>query len=173
MTVKYADDLDDLRVVENLQIEKVFWVLKGYQWKVFTEQEITPSIKENLEWLHAANQNLDGIYSELSKLDVQFIFQRLKRIKKRLTTTCAALDDEYSCDPGFHIGIFRKAVAANLIDAPLNIVFRQWSCSDLTLVQSISVLSGGFRMYLNRVYLDPDSELPAQLRVVFEHADRH
>lgn len=143
ITVKYADELDDLRVVEKLQIEKVFWEQQGYKWEIFTEQEITPSIKENLEWLHAANQNLDDLYSELSILDVQLIFQRLKGINKRLSTTCAALDDEYSCEPGFHIGLFRKAVAANLIDAPLNTVFRQWSCSDLSLTKNVSLIIGG------------------------------
>lgn len=143
VAVKYSDDLNDLRVVEKLQIEKTFWEQQGYKWRLFTEQEITPSIKENLEWLHAANQNLDELYSELSTVDVQLIFQRLKEHNKRLSTTCAALDDEYSCEPGFHIGIFRKGVATNLIDAPLNTVFRQWSCSDLTLNKSFSLLNGG------------------------------
>ncbi len=143
VAVKYADELDDQRVIEKLQIEKIFWEQQDYQWRIFTEEEVTPSIKENLEWLHAANQNSDELYAELSKVDIQLIFKRLKSANKRLSTTCAGLDDEYSCEPGFHVGVFRKSVAANLIDAPLNIVFRQWSCSDLTIAQNLSLLEGG------------------------------
>jgi hypothetical protein len=143
VAVKYADELDDQRVREKLQIEKVFWEQQGYQWEIFTEHEITSSIKENLEWLHAANQNSDELYAELSEMDIKLIFKRLKGNNKRLSSICASLDDEYQCEPGFHIGIFRKAVAANLIDAPLNTVFRQWSCSDLKIAQNLSWLKGG------------------------------
>lgn len=142
IAVKYSDEFEDQRVIEKLQIEKVFWEQQGYQWKLFTEQEITPSIKENLEWLHAANQNSDELYSELSKVDIQLIFKRIKGINKRLSTISASLDDEYLCEPGFHIGIFRKAIAANLIDAPLNTVFRQWKCSELAIAQSLNLLKG-------------------------------
>jgi hypothetical protein len=143
VAVKYADEFEDQRVIEKLQIEKVFWEQQGFQWRLFTEEEITPSIKENLEWLHAANQNSDELYEELSEIDIQLIFKRLNGIDKRLSTTCASLDDEYQCEPGFHIGVFRKAVAANIIDAPLNTVFRQWSCSDLKIAQNLSLLAGG------------------------------
>jgi hypothetical protein len=143
VAVKYTDEFEDQRVIDKLQIEKVFWEQQGYQWKLFTEHEITPSIKENLEWLHAANQNSDELYEELSEIDIQLIFERLKGINKRLSSTCASLDDEYQCEPGFHIGVFRKAVAANIIDAPLNTVFRQWSCSDLKIAQNLSLLTGG------------------------------
>lgn len=139
VAVKYAEALDDLRVVEKLQIEKVFWEQQGYLWRLFTENEITPSIKENLEWIHAANQNSDELYSELSDVDIELIFLRLNGANKRLSTTCATLDDEYSCEPGFHIGIVRKAVAANFIDAPIDKVFRQWLCSDLTIVRNLSI----------------------------------
>jgi len=125
IAVKYAEDLNDIRTVEKLQIEKVFWEQQGYEWKLFTEQEITSAIKENLEWLHAAHQNSNDLYTELSLSDIQLVYQRLAASEKRLSTVCSALDDEYSCEPGFHIGVTRKAIAANLIDVPLGKVFRQ------------------------------------------------
>ncbi len=142
VAVKYAEDLNDMRTVEKLQIEKVFWEQQGYQWKLFTEQEITAAIKENLEWLHAANQNPNDLYTELSVTDIQLVYQRFSGAKKRLSTVCSVLDDEYSCEPGFHIGVTRKAIAANLIDVPLHKVFRQWSCSDLSLTQSLTLIEG-------------------------------
>ena len=142
IAVKYAEDLNDKRTVEKLQIEKVFWEQQGCEWKLFTEQEITAAIKENLEWLHAANQNSNDLYAELSVTDILLVYQRFSGSHKRLSTVCSALDDEYSCEPGFHIGVTRKAIAANLIDVPLNKVFRQWSCSDLSLTQSVTMVEG-------------------------------
>lgn len=143
IAVKYADELDNARVVEKLQIEKVYWEKQGYQWKLFTDKEVTPAIKENLEWLHAAQQNLDDLYAELSTEDIRLVYQRFNGVNRRLSTTCAALDDEYSCEPGFHLGVIRKAVAANLVDAPLNKVFRQWLCSDISLSNNVSLVEKG------------------------------
>lgn len=143
IAVKYAADLDDLRTVEKLQIEKLYWEQQGYKWKLFTEQEITAAIKENLEWLHAANQNSNDYYSELSVEDIQLVVQRLAGTNKRLSTICAAMDDAYDCAPGFHIGVVRNGVAANLIDAPLNTVFVQWKGTDISLVEGFGSVKGG------------------------------
>lgn len=143
IAVKYADDLDEQRTVEKLQIEKCFWEQQGYEWKLFTEQEITPAIKENLEWLHAANQNSNDLYKDLSTFEIQQVFERLEESKKSLSATCSLLDDSYSCEPGFHIGVMRRAIAANIIDAPLNKVFRQWICSDLRLIGNLALAKGG------------------------------
>ncbi|MGP9669775.1 TnsA endonuclease N-terminal domain-containing protein [Pseudoalteromonas sp. AOP31-A2-14] len=143
IAVKYANDLDEQRTVDKLQIEKCFWEQQGYEWKLFTEQEITPAIKENLEWLHAANQNSHDLYKDLLIPDIQQVFERLENSKKRLSVTCSLLDDSYSCDPGFHIGVIRQAIAANIIDVPLNKVFRQWTCVELSLVENLSLIKGG------------------------------
>lgn len=141
IAVKRAEELQDPRVLEKLQIEKYFWEQQGHQWKLFTELEISASLKENLQWLHAASQNLDEIYTELSDLDIPLVFERLAGSNIRLTTRCAALDDEYQCEPGFHIGFFRKVIAANYISVPLNKVFRQWRCSELNLVEGVGTLA--------------------------------
>ena len=143
IAVKYTDNLDDPRAVEKLQIEKVFWEQQGYEWKLFTEYQITPAIKENLEWLHAAYRNSNSLYTELSDHDIQLVVERLSGLNKRLSTACSALDDEYSCEPGFHMGVVRKSIAANLIDVPLDKVFRQWLCSDIALVQSFDSIDRG------------------------------
>ncbi|WP_445425819.1 TnsA endonuclease N-terminal domain-containing protein [Alishewanella sp. HL-SH06] len=143
IAVKRSEELQDPRVLEKLQIEKYFWEQQGHQWKLFTEFEISASLKENLQWIHAASQNLDEIYTELSDLDIPLVFQRLAGSNIRLTTRCAALDDEYSCEPGFHIGFFRKVIAANYLSVPLDKVFSKWSCSELILVEDVGILAEG------------------------------
>jgi hypothetical protein len=143
IAVKPSEALDDLRVIEKLQIEKVYWEQRNCEWKVFTEREFTPEIKENFEWLHASHLNVDNQYSELSYEDVKVVFQRISGKELRLSTVCAALDDDYGCQKGFHIGVIRWAVATNLMDAPLNIVFKKWACNDLCLLDEEAHLVGG------------------------------
>lgn len=140
VSVKYANDLNDSRTVEKLQIEKTYWEQQGYKWKLFTEQEIPSAIKENLEWLHAANQNSNDLYSELSIEEIQVVVERLSNAHKRLSTVCSTLDDKYQCIPGFHIGVVRNGVAANLIDAPIDKIFRQWKGDDLSLMRNIGLV---------------------------------
>ncbi|MDC8454061.1 TnsA endonuclease C-terminal domain-containing protein [Marinobacter salarius] len=40
-----------------------------------------------------------------------------------MTRLCAKLDDQYEVDRGFHLSIFRYAVAHRFIKAPLNNAF--------------------------------------------------
>ncbi|RUM53573.1 MAG: heteromeric transposase endonuclease subunit TnsA [Marinomonas sp.] len=143
VAVKYASDLDNLRTVEKLQIEKLYWEEHGYEWKLFTDQEIPAIVKENLEWLHAASLNSHDLYEELSFEDISTVVSRLSGSDKKLATVCAAMDDQYECSAGFHIGVIRNAAAANLIDVPLDIVFRNWRATDVSMIVGLDSIKGG------------------------------
>ena len=143
IAVKYASDLDSLRTVEKLQIEKLYWEELGYEWKLFTDQAIPSIVKENLEWLHAASQNSHDLYKELSFEDISTVLSRLSGSGKKLATVCAAMDDQYEYSAGFHIGVIRNAAAANLIDVPLDIVFRNWRATDVSMIVGLDSIKGG------------------------------
>lgn len=58
-TCKYQAELDDLnrgqRTAEKLDLERAIWADQGVEdWKVVTEQLMSPILKDNLEWLHKA-----------------------------------------------------------------------------------------------------------------------
>ncbi|MBF4323748.1 TnsA endonuclease N-terminal domain-containing protein, partial [Vibrio anguillarum] len=57
LTVKYVDELADPRVIDKLQIEKAYWENKGADWRIFTERQVEPGLKENLQWIHPALVN--------------------------------------------------------------------------------------------------------------------
>jgi len=143
IAVKYASDLDNARNLEKLQIEKLYWEELGYDWKLFTDKDIPAIVKENLEWLHAANRNSHDLYEELSLDDISTVISRLSDSDKKLATVCAAMDDQYECTAGFHIGVIRNAAAANLIDVPLNIVFRNWRANDITITDDLNSIKAG------------------------------
>jgi hypothetical protein len=49
-TIKYREELSDNRVLEKLEIERVFWKLQGIPWQVDTE-DINKTLVTNLHWL--------------------------------------------------------------------------------------------------------------------------
>jgi len=143
VSVIYSKHLDKLSTVEKLQIEKSYWEELGYEWKLFTDNELPAIVKENLEWLHAASQNSHDLYTELSLDDISTVLSRLSGSDKKLATICAAMDDQYECSAGFHIGVIRNAATSNLIDVPLGIVFRNWRAADVSMVEGLDSIKGG------------------------------
>jgi hypothetical protein len=58
-TVKYADDLQNPRVLEKLEIERRYWEARGISWGIVTEHEIPFVLADNVELLYP-NRYLDG-----------------------------------------------------------------------------------------------------------------
>ena len=50
--IKYAQDLEDPRTVEKLEIERLFWAQSHIDWKIITEKEVDETVAENIEWFH-------------------------------------------------------------------------------------------------------------------------
>lgn len=48
LSVKYAKDLDNLRTLEKLEIEKEFWNSQGVEWSIVTEEQFTIDLINNL-----------------------------------------------------------------------------------------------------------------------------
>lgn len=59
-TVKYADELSSgnrlLRTLEKLELERAWWLQRGVDWKIVTEQSVDPVLARNLIWLRGSAQ---------------------------------------------------------------------------------------------------------------------
>ncbi len=51
--VKPATALQDERTLEKLELERRYWQQKQIPWFIFTDKEINPVVKENIEWLYS------------------------------------------------------------------------------------------------------------------------
>jgi hypothetical protein len=49
--VKYVSDLQDLRVLSKLEIQKRYFERRGVDWRIITERDVSPVLKRNLKWL--------------------------------------------------------------------------------------------------------------------------
>lgn len=62
ISIKYAQDLEDKRNIEKLEIERRYWENEGIDWYIFTEHEIPTKTIKNIRWLaaHTYNYELDA-----------------------------------------------------------------------------------------------------------------
>jgi hypothetical protein len=51
IAVKSSEELSKARVIEKLQIEKIYWEARGVEWRIFTEKEVSDGLRENLLWI--------------------------------------------------------------------------------------------------------------------------
>ncbi len=139
LAVKPASKLDNKRVIEKLQIEKVFWEGKGTEWFLFTEKEVSNGLKENLKWLKPFLDVDSSKAYEITQSDVETLVERLSKYPtNKATKICGQLDDEYQLQPGFHIEVFRHAIAHRYLLADSSKPFHSWKCSELTVSANLN-----------------------------------
>jgi len=76
-TVKESEELNDERVIEKLEIERVYWESRGIDWGIVTEKEIPATFAKNVEILRPFHQPGDASSSKLSPQDIYDAFRFL------------------------------------------------------------------------------------------------
>lgn len=60
LAVKKSADLDDVRTLEKLEIERRYWQAQGTDWGIVTERDMNESRVANIRWVHEMH-TLDGL----------------------------------------------------------------------------------------------------------------
>lgn len=72
-TVKPLDKLNGKRTIEKLEIERVYYQLRGIDWKVVTDSQISPDYTANIRYVHSAyrypGQDSETSFAMLERLD--------------------------------------------------------------------------------------------------------
>lgn len=98
-TVKPAEQLDNSRVLEKLEIERCYWQTRNVDWGIVTEQEIPTVAATNIRRLHGYQQ----LEQRLSKaINLQPIIQYLCSNSHNLAWSELAIraDQQFSLDQG-------------------------------------------------------------------------
>jgi hypothetical protein len=78
-TVKPADELDNPRVLEKLEIERQYWQTRGVDWGIVTEQEIPQIQVANIRLLHGYRHIEDRFPDTAWRNEIiQFLLNRLQ-----------------------------------------------------------------------------------------------
>jgi TnsA endonuclease N terminal/TnsA endonuclease C terminal len=116
-TIKYRDDLFNLRTLEKLEIERRYWEARGKELKIVTECSIPRVLAKNVEWLHPYRRFQD--FTDLSDLALSLIASIvMKTLQTRNAPLCEitiSLDDELGLEGGTCLAITRHLLANRLL----------------------------------------------------------
>ena len=100
-TVKYAKDLSNERTLEKFEIERLYWVNRGIDWKIVTERDINKDYSFNVEFIHNS-LTLSGSNFDVSK--VMYVENALRNEllerPKSLAKITHAIDTNLGLFPG-------------------------------------------------------------------------
>lgn len=132
ISAKYAEELDDPRVLEKLELERRYWLEKGIPYCIITEREIPKTLIENVKWVRPF---LTKFELKTSELEEYFdIFNDAKRFysNQKITVLTNRLDDDYNSEPGTHLSVIRHLLAQRAFSFDmLNISVKNLVCQDL------------------------------------------
>ena len=106
--VKPAQQLQDTRVLEKLELERQYWLRRGVSWFIFTDEEFSQGYRTNLQIFHPYLRP-DALHP-LTPVDIAQIFQLLiPRVHPRaiLAHITTRIDDELALSPGTALHIAR------------------------------------------------------------------
>lgn len=112
-TVKYAKDLNSKRVLEKLEIERLYWLARDIDWGIVTEHEIDRIVAENVEWLHplrdvdACSHLSPGLITHLESA----IYQRVSTQDIPLQQITNDMDQQLDLKPGTSLMVLRHLLA--------------------------------------------------------------
>lgn len=113
ISVKYAQDLEDERTIEKLELERRFWEGEGIEWFIFTEHEVPIICVKNIRWLapHMHSYDLDP----LERIHVfENILQMLEASpEEKLPVLLGELDQKQGLKRGTNLQYFRHLAAQN------------------------------------------------------------
>jgi TnsA endonuclease N terminal/TnsA endonuclease C terminal len=116
-TIKYAQDLNEKRVLEKFEIERVYWGNRNISWSIVTEKDIDITTVENIKWLHPCRER-EYLPSGLSEKQAQKAFSKMSQMFKaesisiyNVTQFC---DFEFQFESGISLKLFRYFLANRL-----------------------------------------------------------
>ena len=113
ISVKYSDELEDVRVIEKQELERRYWESLGVQWYLFTENEVPFILIQNIKWLLPHMHSYD-----LNKARQIEVFNTVNEAilthpSDKIAVVMKYLDDQYKVDGGTYLSYLRHLLAQN------------------------------------------------------------
>lgn len=107
-------NLNDLRTIEKLEIERTYWQELGVDWGIVTEHEIPKALAQNVEWLHSAfyPDEAPGIEPDMIPFFEQELFASLVSSDAMpLAKLCLRMDEQLGFGGGTSLWIVKHLIA--------------------------------------------------------------
>lgn len=111
--VKYEKDLGHQRVLEKLEIERMYHQVTRTDWGIVTEHEVHPTIAENVKWVHPYRDadSLQPLSADMVKRIKTVLTPRILEGRQPLRSITNECDDLLSLEPGSSLLVVRHLIA--------------------------------------------------------------
>jgi hypothetical protein len=122
ITVKPDTELNNSRVLERLEIERLYWANRDLKLGIVTGLELPEFLIKNLDWVDEyydiSAETLDP--EEIPGL-IDYLFDQFSSDSaRRLRTVCAEADNRLGHGPGTSLAVVRHALARKLWRVPMD-----------------------------------------------------
>lgn len=128
ISVKYAEDLDDPRTLEKLELERRYWLERDIPFCIVTEKEIPRILIENIQWVRPFLTEHELSSEELKEYFGIFNDAILYHPHQKISAMTNKLDGDYNMEMGTHLSVLRHLLAQRAFG------FDMLNCSVKTLV---------------------------------------
>lgn len=142
IAVKYSKDLTNKRVLEKLNIEKVYWQRRGIKWRTITEKDINKVLCLNLRNIHSF---INLYEEEINKTDAKMLLYYLKQKlnekgdDKTLNIICRNFDKLNNFDVGTGLMLMKYLLVNKYISLDLEnkkLIFCNYNIADITFIKN-------------------------------------
>ena len=120
--VKEASDLDDDRVLEKLEIERIYLEERGVEWKLVTDREVKTPFARNLEWIFPCfDEDCLGEPGLFAVYSTRFLEAFMRAPHAPAWRLCQEFDSAFGLFPGAGLTLLRHLLARKVLTADLSV----------------------------------------------------
>jgi len=128
---KYTNHLEKPETIERLELERRYWASKDIPWFLITEQQISKTVFNNIQWLYTAqHEELSG--DELQHYFNLFSHEFKKFPEKNIIQTIQSLDISYNLETGTGLYWLKNLIARRFFVFNINYPYRLLTSAMLT-----------------------------------------
>ena len=111
MSVKPSSELGKPRVREKLEIERRYWTMRGIQWNIMTENEISRTKANNIEWLSQAKDlTVFGLSEATQNACREYFLESYHSDCLALAALLKAIETAFGLIAGMGLNIYKHLV---------------------------------------------------------------
>lgn len=110
-TVKESSDINSYRVIEKLEIERVYWKERKINWGVISDSDIPEQLAANIDWVYTAKSLKDyKIPMNLVNKVEDALFTEISNESIGLSDAALTIDDRFGLPAGTCLTIARHLI---------------------------------------------------------------
>ena len=122
VAVKPKSELRDVRVLEKLEIERVYWERRGVPFSIVTDEELPESLASNLNWIDEYHFiTVETLLQSDIEQAADHLFEMFNLEPRRsLRAVCSAADSRLGHPMGTCLAVVRHALSRRFWTVPLD-----------------------------------------------------